>query len=279
MTSSFTVQNFIDILDDIAPFSQAAEWDNVGLMLGDPRQQISGILLGLDPTPDLLDQAIKRGANTILTHHPLIFHPLKNIRPDQPTGSLIKKGLVNELNILACHTNLDVVPDGVSDILARQLGLDSLVPLQPTGREENIGYGRLGTLAEPLAGPDFLARLQDILNLPVLPVAGQVPEMISKVAVCGGSGSDLAETAFNAGADVYITAEIKHATARWAEAGNLCIIDGSHFATENIIIQPLAARLQKILRNKNIDISIEIGEQENSIQFLTITGDCIERGN
>jgi putative NIF3 family GTP cyclohydrolase 1 type 2 len=172
-----------------------------------------------------------------------------------------------------------VVPDGVSDILARQLGLDSLVPLQPTGREENIGYGRLGTLAEPLAGPDFLARLQDILNLPVLPVAGQVPEMISKVAVCGGSGSDLAETAFNAGADVYITAEIKHATARWAEAGNLCIIDGSHFATENIIIRPLAARLQKILRNKNIDISIEIGEQENSIQFLTITGDCIERGN
>jgi putative NIF3 family GTP cyclohydrolase 1 type 2 len=93
MTSSFTVQNFIDILDDIAPFSQAAEWDNVGLMLGDPRQQISGILLGLDPTPDLLDQAIKRGANTILTHHPLIFHPLKNIRPDQPTGSLIKKVL------------------------------------------------------------------------------------------------------------------------------------------------------------------------------------------
>lgn len=268
MTSSFTVQNFINILDDIAPFSQAAEWDNVGLMLGTPRQPVSGIMLGLDPTTNLLDQAIQRGLNTILTHHPLIFHSLKNIRPDHPLGSLIKKGLGNELNILACHTNLDVVQNGVSYILARQLGLSGLIPLQQTGTENLIGYGRLGSLAVPLAGLDFLARVKDLLQLPVLPVAGRIPKMISRVAVCGGSGSDLAESAFKAGAEIYITAEIKHATARWAEANNFCIVDGSHFATENIIIRPLAAQLRNIFRHKNIEIAIEVAEQENSINFL-----------
>ena len=269
MTSSFTVENLLDILDDIAPFAQAAEWDNVGLMLGDPQQQVSGILLGLDPTRDLLDQAIGRGLNTILTHHPLIFHPLKTVRPDQPLGSLIKKGLGNELNILACHTNLDVVPDGVSDVLARRLGLKNLVPLQQTGPEEHIGYGRLGILTEPQNGSDFLTRLGKTLGLSVLLVAGQVPETVTRVAVCGGSGSELAEAAFAAGADIYLTAEIKHATARWAEANNFCIIDGSHFATENIIIQPLAARLQDIFRKKNMKIPVEIARQENSIRFLT----------
>ncbi len=270
MTTFFKIQNFIDILNDMAPFSHAAEWDNVGLMIGNPEQRVSGILLGLDPTIDLLDQAIKQGHNTILTHHPLIFHPLKTIRPDYPPGSLIKKGLADDLSILACHTNLDVVPGGVSDVLARKLGLENPVPLQLTDREELIGYGRVGTLPGPVAGTDFLDRLHEIFRLPVLPVAGQPPETISKVAVCGGSGSELAETAFKAGADIYITAEIKHSTARWAEACNFCIVDGSHFATENVVIKPLAARLKKIFKNKNIEIPVEVGEQKNSITFLTL---------
>ncbi len=267
MPSSFSVQNFINILDDIAPFAQAAEWDNVGLLLGDPGVQVTGILLALDPTGDVLNQAINRKLNTILTHHPLIFHPLKALRLDLPPGALIKKGIINELNILACHTNLDVVPDGVSDVLARELGLEKLVPLQHTGGDELIGYGRMGTLPSPLYGEDFLARLRNVLQLPVLPVAGPVPEMVSRVAVCGGSGSDLAQTAFKAGADIYISAEIKHSVARWAESCNFCIVDGSHFATENIIIRPLAKRLRKIFSDRNMKMAVEIAKQENSIKL------------
>lgn len=239
-----TVSDLLETIDQLAPFALAEEWDNVGLMVGAPAHQVSGVLVGLDPTETLLAEALRLGANTIVTHHPLLFKPAKTIRTDQPLGRTIAKALAGNINIIACHTNLDVVGDGVSDTLAQQLGLTNCQPLTGNG---NIGFGRIGNLGQPLAGDSLLAKLCAVLRSPALLVAGTLPPTISRIAVCGGSGSELAEAALALGAQVYISAEIKHSTARWAEMACLCLVDAGHFATENIITNDFARRLAEAL--------------------------------
>jgi putative NIF3 family GTP cyclohydrolase 1 type 2 len=120
----------------------------------------------------------------------------------------------------------------------------------------NTGFGRIGRLADPLNGEAFIGYLCDFFNLPVLRVAGQLPEEISTVAVCGGSGSDLAEAAYASGAQVYITGEVKHSTARWAEAAGFCIIDAGHFATENPVVEQLVEILQNMFVENEINIPV-----------------------
>ena len=263
----YTLQNLLDALNRISPFALAESWDNVGLMVGDPNQQVSGILVGLDPTEALLAEALSNGANTIITHHPLLFHPLQSIRTDQPLGRLLAKALQNNIAIVACHTNLDVISTGVNDILAARLDIDNTEPLtNSTGPDAaaDCGFGRIGALAAPLPGPEFIEKTMRALDTPALLVAGQVPEQITMVAVCGGSGSDLAEQALSKGAQVYITGEVKHSVARWAEAAGLCIIDASHFATENLIIPELVAMLQTHFSENSIPVPVQMTEQQRS---------------
>lgn len=249
MGLTLTTRDLLAVLDRLAPFALAESWDNVGLMVGAPDHEVTGILVGLDPTDTLLDEALATGANTIITHHPLLFKPAKAIRTDQPLGRAIAKTLTNGLNIIACHTNLDVVADGVSDILARRLGLRNCLPLtsSPTPNDPATGFGRIGDLAQDTSGDHFLATLCAVLQCPALLVAGPVPATVCRVAVCGGSGSELAETAQALGAQLYVSAEIKHSTARWAEMAGICLVDAGHFATENIVINEFARTIATAL--------------------------------
>ncbi len=266
MTAPFTIDKLLTLLDRISPFSGAATWDNIGLMVGDPRRETSGILLALDPTEALLTEARARNCNTIITHHPLIFHPLKNIRLDQPLGRLLALAIEQQINIIACHTNLDVVAGGVSDVLARRLGVSNPLPLQneqPAGTDPAAaGFGRYGDLAAPLPAEQFLARLAGILKLEALPVAGPLPATIGKVAVCGGSGSELAERAAELGADIYVTAEIKHATARWAEMRGFCLVDAGHYPSEDPVIGELATSLATHLAASGHPVPVKISRTQ-----------------
>lgn len=244
MGLTLTTRDLLEVLDRLAPFDLAEGWDNAGLMIGAPDHQINGILIGLDPTESMIAEAIALGANTIVTHHPLLFKPAKTIRTDQPLGRTIAKALASDINIIACHTNLDVANNGVSDVLAQQLDLADCQPLTGNGA---IGFGRIGDLGQPMAGDRLLAKICAVLRSSVLLVAGTIPSTISRIAVCGGSGSELAENALALGAQVYVCAEVKHSTARWAEMAGLCLIDAGHFATENIIINELARRITETL--------------------------------
>lgn len=242
-----TTRDLLAALDHLAPFALAESWDNVGLMVGAPDHVVTGILVGLDPTESLLDEALALGANTIVTHHPLLFKPAKTIRTDQPLGRTIAKALGSGLNLIACHTNLDVIADGVSDLLAQRLGLTDCQPLEITGAATDRGFGRIGTLNQPMAGDRLLATLCAVLHCPALLVAGPLPPTVARVAVCGGSGSELAEKARDLGAQIYISAEIKHSTARWAEMAGFCLVDAGHFATENCITEAFAHRIAATL--------------------------------
>ncbi|MFO7556722.1 MAG: Nif3-like dinuclear metal center hexameric protein [Desulfobacterales bacterium] len=129
-----SVADIITCLDEIAPFAVAESWDNVGLLIGERNRAVNSILVALDPTCQLLDEALQHGADTVLTHHPVIFKPLLTINTADPTGNFLEKALSARLTVLACHTNLDSAERGVNDILAQRLGLIDLTPLIPAAR-------------------------------------------------------------------------------------------------------------------------------------------------
>jgi dinuclear metal center YbgI/SA1388 family protein len=239
MVPAIKLQDILAYLGRLAPWELAEPWDNVGLMTGSPDQEVTGVLVALDPTLQVLDEAIRRKTNTILTHHPLIFHPLKSINTASPIGQFLQRALAHDIAVVSCHTNLDIIDNGVSDALAAALGLRDTRPLRQTGPQPGLGFGRVGKLPAPMPAAAFFPYAAERLQLQGMLIAGTPPDIVDTVAVCGGSGSDLAEAARQAGAGVYLTAEVKHAVARWAEESGLCIVDGGHFATENIIIPHL----------------------------------------
>lgn len=241
-----TITQLLDCLDEIAPFAIAEAWDNVGLIVGDRSRPVHSILVGLDPTNRLIDEALEKGADTIITHHPAIFKPIPAIDTADPAGRFLENALTNRINIIACHTNFDSTFRGVNDALAELLQLDQVEPLVPIGSEvSNLsGSGRVGRYSPGRKRDGFVRLLLEALEVDSVQMAGELPDTISTVALCGGSGSDFAETARLRGADVYISAEIKHNVGRWAEEIGFCIIDGSHFATEKPAVKLLAARLR-----------------------------------
>lgn len=250
-----SIQGLLDSLNEFMPFSVAEKWDNVGLMIGNPKADVAGVLIGLDPCLSLLEEALSLPVNTVVTHHPLLFHPVKSIDLSTVQGKLISFAIKHDLNIIGCHTNFDQVAGGVSDLLARQIGIDEGMPLTTNQCDNDCGFGWLGELASPLAGDEFLQMVADKLKQPNLLVAGTVPAKIFRVAVCGGGCSDLAELAMGKGADVFITSEVKHSQARWAEDAGMCLLDAGHFSTENVALVGLQEYLADAMDDQDIHVS------------------------
>jgi len=265
------IKDIIFSLNSHAPFSLAEPWDNVGLLLGDARRQVSSLLIGLDPTSALIDEAIAIGADTVITHHPLIFQPISAINTASPLGRILEKALQHGINIIACHTNLDTAENGVSDALAKALGLANLTPLiiSPNAIDSGHGMGRIGNYPEGIPSSVFLRYLRQALHLTSLYIVGPLPDIITTVALCGGSGSDLTAIAYEKGADLYLTAEIKHHIARWAEEHSFCLIEGTHYATERPAIGLLADILQAVKTSANWDILITPTQTERHPFVLT----------
>jgi len=266
---AFITQDLLDILEEIAPFDLTESWDNTGLLVGSPQRPVQGVLLGLDPTQTLIDQALAVGADVIITHHPVIFHPLQRLETDQPSGAFLAAALRHDVQVIACHTNLDAAPGGVNDTLAKALDLEATSPLVLSGKEAtDSGLGRIGRCRRPLTPEECVTRLRQILGPPYLLEAGPRPERISTIALCGGSGSDLAVLAHRQGADLYLTAEIKHATACWAVDQGLWLIDGGHFATEQPAMAPLRDRIEEALHRQRAEISVHLAEQKPPLTMI-----------
>ncbi|MCK9295907.1 MAG: Nif3-like dinuclear metal center hexameric protein [Desulfobulbaceae bacterium] len=264
MVSPIKLKDILAYVGQFAPWELAEPWDNVGLMVGSPDLEATGMLIVLDPTLQALEEAIQKKINIILTHHPLIFHPLKSINTATPIGQFLKKALTHDIAVVSCHTNLDIISNGVSDALARVLYLHNTRPLTLTGNRPDLGFGKVGNLPKPMQGEAFIHFVAQRLKLEAMMLAGPLPATVSAIAVCGGSGSDLAEAALQAGADVYITAELKHSVARWAEDNGLCVIDAGHFATENIIIPSLLARMTAFFAENNNPAPVMASQRQHS---------------
>ncbi|WPD23945.1 MAG: Nif3-like dinuclear metal center hexameric protein [Candidatus Electrothrix scaldis] len=264
------VQNILNILQRIAPLDLAQSWDNVGLLIGSPDNRVSSILLALDPTSALIAKAEQCNAELIITHHPAIFHPLKRLRSDSPAEKFLHAAVRAGINVIGCHTNLDAAYGGVNDVLAERLHLQETAPLLPDGGEccgKKTGLGRVGRLSEPISAGAFLKQVDLALSPPWLLEAGPRPETVSCVGVCGGSCSDIAATALAAGADVFITSEIKHDVARWAEEAGFWLIDGGHFATEYPAMKGLQQLLVEGLEASGMDVLVQCAPQEPPLRL------------
>ncbi len=219
-----TVRDIVDFIDGMAPFATAEEWDNVGLLIGTPEMTVSSVLVTLDVTPAALAEASRVGANLIVSHHPVIFSPLKRL--DGMPYAVASAGVA----VIAAHTNLD--KDGVNDTLAARLGLQAV-------RAAADGICRVGQLAAPLPAQDFAAQVGAALHTAVRVNGGGV---ISTVAVCGGSGGDFIPALYGA-ADAFVTGEVKHHEWLDADAHGMTVIEAGHYATEVPVVEPLAQRL------------------------------------
>lgn len=265
------IKDILATIEADAPEALAESWDNVGLLVGDRERQIKHILISLDSTSKLLDEAIAIGADAIISHHPLIFRPVSAIDTSRPTGKIIEKALQNSISIIGCHTNLDNATNSVSKILAQTLQLQNLSPLLPGSAPEaaDTGSGCLGEFSTPKTGEEFIQSLLKTLDLPAVTIAGQLPKTIEKVALCGGSGSGFTEAAYKSGADIYITSEVKHDIARWVEEYNFCIVDAGHYATEQFAVPLIANSLQTAAEKNGWSLKItETKTEKNPFSYI-----------
>jgi dinuclear metal center YbgI/SA1388 family protein len=361
-------REFIDYIEDLVPLACSEEWDNCGLQVGDPRLPLRGIMLCLDATAAVVRAAGEKGANFVFAHHPLLFTPLRTVRVDRYPADVVREALVSGISIYAAHTNLDVVPGGVNDVLAKRLGLENcevlsrtgeiavyklvvfvpsasrdevagalfeagagsigpyrgcsfstpgtgtfcpssaaapfcgtvgkmnevdefrlevrvekdrlgpvvdalvkvhpyetpafdLYPLENAGR--TIGLGRVGELPEVLDLPAVVRLVKETLSISRVRVAGgREDAKVKRLALCGGSGFSLYQAAVEAGADLFLTGDLKYHDARLVEAAGLPVVDAGHFATEAPVLEALRDEFCRYLGRCGGRAAVHIYEQE-----------------
>jgi dinuclear metal center YbgI/SA1388 family protein len=265
-----TVAKIKKIMDELAPPVLAEEWDNVGLQIGDPRQPVRRIWVALDPTLQVVKAACQKKVDLLITHHPLIFRPLKSIAFDTPAGSIIQMAANHKLAIFSAHTNLDIVRDGVNDILAQRLGLQNPAVLKPVqlaeGAKEDIaglsgdqmeyGIGRIGSLAKAGSLKSLVSMVKKKLKLDFVKVAGDLELKVREVAICSGSGSGLMGTFLASKAQAYISGDIHYHDALDAKSENRAIIDIGHFQSEHLMVDALAQQLENVITRAGFEAEI-----------------------
>ena len=367
-----TIADIIKVIEARAPLHLAEEWDNVGLQVGKMDWPVQSVWIALDPLYDVVDGACRNNVDLLITHHPLIFQPLRCIDFNTPVGSIIQMATQHRLGIYAAHTNLDSAAGGINDVLAYRIGLTNLnvlgkakttaiyklvvyvpaeyeqqvlgslfetkageigsytccsfrsrgkgtfrpgatakpfigrpdeishvdeVRLETVVRREDLsaviehvrenhpyetmaydiypllppetdtkhkhGMGRVGELGETMELLSLALSIKKKMGLKFVKVAGKPDLLVRRAAVCSGSGSRLMNDFFSSGAQVFISGDLRYHDAREAEAANLALIDIGHFASEALVLEMLAERLNKELSANGLDVKIEAYRLEN----------------
>lgn len=236
-----TVREIETFLYQLAPKELAMDWDNVGQLLGDPAQEVRRVLVALDITEAVAEEALDGGCELIVAHHPVMncrWHLVQSVRRDTPQGRLLMKLLCGGVSCICMHTNLDAAPGGVNDRLAEVLGLSG-VGLLPGG--DNIC--RVGELPEPVPLRQFVRHALTALDCRGIRYA-DAGKPVRRVAVGGGACGEYADAALCAGCDTFLTADVKYHGFLDAAAAGLNLIDAGHFPTEDPVCETLVTRLR-----------------------------------
>ena len=235
------VKEIISVMEDFAPLSLQEGWDNSGLCVGSPEDEVTSVLLGLDCTPELVDEAAACGADMIVTHRPLIFKGVRKITPDDRTGLAIIKAIKAGIAIYAAHTSADKVLSGVSGAMAARLGLKNVRILDEDG--EGTGLGIVGEFETPLTSEEVLTLIKERFSLKVVRTSRPLEDRIERVALCGGSGGSLIAAAMAAGAQLYVSGDISYHNF-FTEPGFM-IMDIGHYESEIEIVDILFSLIKK----------------------------------
>lgn len=233
------ISEITKVIERFAPLSLQESYDNAGLIVGRPDQEVRGVLLAVDVTEAVIDEAVRTDCDLIVTHHPIIFHPIKRLNSADQVQRCVERAIRAGIALYACHTNLDSTPQGMSWRLASMLGIRSLGVLQATRPETpEAGFGVVGELPEAVATEAFMRRIMECTGARVVRHNAVVTPEVRRVAVCTGAGASLIGEARCAGADLYITSDLKYNDFMTPD-GALTVADIGHFESEYCAIELL----------------------------------------
>ena len=268
-----TLSAVLEAVEQLWPLRLQEPWDASGLVTGRPDQPVRRILFAVDPVAEVVAEAVGSGTDLLVTHHPLLLRGVTSVAADRFKGALVHELIEHRCALLACHTNADSAPDGVSDAVARAAGLTTAAPLAPHPADPQIGIGRVGDLAEPVSLRELARRLGDAVPATAhgVRVAGNPDALVRRVAVCGGAGDSLFDEVRAARADVYVTADLRHHPASEAReaatgpgaAGTPYLVDLSHFASEWLWLPVGAAALREALAERGHDVEVRVSTRRS----------------
>lgn len=250
---------FAQVAEGLWPLSLAENWDAPGYSVHIP-SELKRVLLCVDITGAVVAEAVAKGCQVILSHHPFLLRGTSNVNFDDLKGSVIQAAIGAGVSLYSAHTNADVVDRGVSDTLARVLDLLDVMPLSSSGSSA-IGHGRLGRLEQEASLKDFATKLAELLPFSPrgIQVAGDPDQSISTVALCGGAGDSFIQDAFESGADVFITSDLRHHVTLDAISQPrhvpFAVIDVSHWAAESLWLSVAAEQLAEQLKDVEFVLS------------------------
>ena len=252
-----TLTQLCQAIEEVFPLRYQEPWDNSGLQVGDENQQVSRVLVALEMTEAVLHESIDRQCQAIVTHHPLLFHPLKRLTASTAQERIIRKAVKHDIAIYSAHTSLDNAPEGINRLLAERLGLNDIAVLRPMEQYPEAGSGTIGNLTEPMPQELFLKHVSSRLGTKNLIFGGTEKRTVRRVAVCSGAGAFLAPDAVKQGADAYITSDIKHHDFRDAE-NDIMLVDAGHYETEIFTKQLIG----NVISQKNRNFAVLMAECE-----------------
>lgn len=244
-------------LESEMPLSLAMEWDNPGLLLGNPEKKISKVLVALDATDDVIDYAAESGIDLLVTHHPLIFSPVKKITSDDPVGKRILRMAENGMAYIAMHTNYDVAPGCMADLAAARMGITG-IPLEKTALVGNrmLGIGKTGNLKRAMTLTALSELVKQKFDLPFVTAFGRevCGDKVKRISICPGSGKGMYRFAKEENSEVLITGDVSHHDGLDAAEAGIAVINAGHYGLEHIFIDDMAGRIEKIT-GKGIRVS------------------------
>ena len=275
MSSASSLAQVVAALERRYPPSTAEEWDAVGLVCGDPAAEVRRVLWAVDPVEEVVDEAIAADVDLVITHHPLFLTGVHSVASTTAKGRIVHRLISSGIALYCAHTNADVADPGVSDALAAALGITATRPVV-AAEAGPVGLGRIGELPQSMTLADFA----DVVATALPPtrhgvrVAGDVARTVRRVAVCGGSGDSLLAPATAQGADVLVTADLKHHRAlEHLEDGGCAIIDVAHWASEWPWLDQAARLLAEDLSAEGTTVESVVSARPTDPWAMTLRGE------
>jgi len=249
-------------IEAFAPLALQEPYDNSGLQYGDPDMDVTSALLCVDATEDVLAEAEAIGANLVISHHPIIFHPLRSIGTRNNVDRVVARAIRTGIAIYAAHTNLDRAAGGMSHALARKLGLQNISTLDP--ESGSTGFGAVGELSAPTDAMDFLRGVKRTLGIGCIRHSEPPKKKVRKIALITGAGGDGLEKAIDAGADAFLSADLRH-DRFLAARGRILLADVGHYESEFCATELIYEVISKKIANFALHIS---AKERNPVDYL-----------
>lgn len=246
-----TVQDILTRLEEIAPYSLAENWDNVGLLCGDAAQEVTGVLCALDITRPVISEAIEQSAQLVVAHHPAIFTSINRVTSQDETGRILRFAIQHNIAFICMHTNMDSADGGVNDAFAEALHLSHIVNMEGG---ENKTIGRVGDLSETMSPDVFAVYVKQCLSANGVRYCNGGRD-IHRVAVGGGACGAMMDAAIQKGADAFVIGDCNYSTMQKAQAMGLTLVDAGHFSTENPVVSVFAREIAGAFPDLSVSIS------------------------